>query len=472
MQLKKHQNLRCKDKMEITSELLNKYNKQGPRYTSYPPATFFTESFTEDMYRAQLIASNSTAPDNISLYFHIPFCQKLCHFCGCHSIGRASQESLIDSYIDAMIREIETVGSTLSKKRKVSQIHWGGGTPHSISDFLIGKIMNAVYANFDLTQDVEIAMECNPAYTDLAFFDFLKSIGFTRISLGIQDFNAGVLKLINRDSPKLPLQNIVDHLHELGISVNFDLIYGLPGQRVEHFYYSLSETIKIRPDRIATFSYAHVPWMKKSQAFLEKYTMPDPEEKFTMLLTAYNSFSDAGFIPIGMDHFALSGDELEIAQRKKRLHRNFQGYTTKDRTGQVYAFGVSGISQLTNAYSQNTKNTSDYIKQVNKSGFATSRGYILSDTEKIIREVITEIMCNSYLNFDDVAYAFSTTSEKVKQAVAFDKIDFSGFIDDSLLTLSGNTLTVTEAGSFFIRNIAMAFDPQAHQKEGMYSKTV
>lgn len=458
--------------MNITKELLYKYNTQGPRYTSYPPATFFNESYNGDVYISQLELSNTLTPKNISLYFHIPFCQKLCHFCGCHSIAKPSQESLVDAYVNAMLLEIENTAKHLSKDRAVSQIHWGGGTPHSIPDWQIGKIMTTVYNNFTIASDAEIAMECNPAYTDLSFFDFLKSLGFTRISLGIQDFDQAVLKIVNRDASKHPVEHIVNHLHNLGMGVNFDLIYGLPGQAVESFFASIDETLRIKPDRIATFSYAHVPWVKKAQAYLEKFTIPEPEEKFVMLLKAYDIFSSNGYIPIGMDHFAQKSDELSKAQTQHDLHRNFQGYTTKKNTGQVYAFGVSGISQLTNSYAQNTKITDEYIRKIHETGTAIERGYILSDEDKIVREVISEIMCNKFIDFKVLAQNLSTPLKTIKKVIGFEAINFDEFIADELLKIDDDKLFVSELGSFFIRNIAMLFDPKLGQKQGMYSKTV
>lgn len=458
--------------MNLQPELLQKYNKQGPRYTSYPPATFFTNEYTDDAYRNQLLQSNESGTKNISLYFHIPFCNKLCHFCGCNSIGKPTQEDLVDAYVDAMIKETKNVAALLSSDRKVTQIHWGGGTPHSIQERQIEKIMNTVSEYFNIATDVEIAMECNPAYTELSFFDFLKNLGFNRISLGIQDFDPEVLKSVNRDASLLPVETIVKHLHTLGMTVNFDLIYGLPGQTIEHFFASIEKTLATGPDRIATFSYAHVPWVKKAQAYLEQFKMPQAEEKFMMLLKAYDIFTSSGYKAIGMDHFALQDDELYVAQINKGLHRNFQGYTTKKRSGQVYAFGVSGISQMTDSYAQNVKTINEYIKRITDTGFAVERGYILSKDEKLIREVITEIMCNKFVDFSDVANLYDISMPELKQIVNFNENDLSEFCNDGLLTFNDKSVQVTETGSFFIRNVAMLFDPQLDKKQGMYSRTV
>lgn len=458
--------------MILSNTLLDKYNKQGPRYTSYPPATFFTNSYDTETYRSQLISSNNEPQQNISLYFHIPFCNKLCHFCGCHSIAKPTESRLVELYVDALLKEIASVSKLIDKKRLVTQIHWGGGTPHSISNSLIAQIMTCVFDTFSVDEHAEIAMECNPAYTDLDFFDFLHSLRFNRISLGIQDFSPEILSISNRDAAQYPISQIVEKLRSLGMGVNFDLIYGLPGQTKEHFFASLDATLLIRPDRIATFSYAHVPWVKKAQSYLEKYTIPQANEKFAMLMKAYNQFTRSGYEAIGMDHFALQDDELTLAQKSKTLHRNFQGYTTGEKTGQVYAFGVSGISQMTGSYAQNVKSINDYIDLISKQGFATERGYILTIEDKVIREVISEIMCNKYIDFNQIATRFSLTAEKIKQIVNFDSIDFSQFIADELIVLNNETMEVTATGGFFIRNIAMAFDPKLEIKQGMYSKTV
>ncbi|MBK8805390.1 MAG: oxygen-independent coproporphyrinogen III oxidase [Bacteroidales bacterium] len=458
--------------MNLTKELLLKYNIQGPRYTSYPPATFFHDAFTASDYQNAIIESNNQDPSNISLYIHIPFCHKLCHFCGCHSIALNNQEKQIDDYIKALIKEIVNVSNFISKDRKVTQIHWGGGTPHSITETKIAEIMNVIHNQFTVATDAEIAMECNPAYTDMNFFALLKTIGFNRISLGIQDFNPEVLKKVNRDSPKISIKEIVSFLQNNNIGVNLDLIYGLPGQTVQDFFYSLEQSSEIKPDRIVTFSYAHVPWMKKSQKYLEKFEIPDPTEKFMMLLKAYDFFVSKNYIPIGMDHFALANDELSVALLNKKLHRNFQGYSTKDRTGQVYAFGVSGISQLSHVYAQNTKDTTQYIADISKNGLSIERGYLLTPDEIIIRDVITEVMCNNYLNLKTIASLHNVTSEHIKKIIRFNPDNFIELIEDGLITLNNEELTVSELGRFFIRNVAMMLDPKHESTENRYSKTV
>jgi oxygen-independent coproporphyrinogen-3 oxidase len=452
--------------------IIKKYNQPGPRYTSYPPATFFHEEFTLDDYKRHILKSNTEQPENISFYVHIPFCSKLCHFCGCNTTILRGEDT-VKKYIDAVIKEIETVASLLDKERKISQIHWGGGTPNAISLNHIERIMSSFHKHFSYTDNAEVAMEVNPAYLDFQDIDKLKTIGFNRLSIGIQDFDSKILNLVNRDVSKHPVKDLVDYMKKAGFEgVNLDLIYGLPNQTVESFRKSVQQAIDISPDRLVTFSYAHVPWVKKAQKILEQYGLPTPEEKLKMFDAGLQMLTEAGYVSIGMDHYAKPGDELSKALKSRKLHRNFQGYATRETTGQVYGFGTSSISQLNGAYIQNTKLLNKYIESINKTGFAVERGYELSKEDIIRRDVISEIMCNGYLDMNKKSGEYKISLQELKKMLDFSENKLQNFIKDDLITFKKDILELKPEGFFVVRNIAMAFDPLLKIKEAQYSKTV
>jgi oxygen-independent coproporphyrinogen III oxidase len=361
--------------MGASNEFLNKYNVSGPRYTSYPPANFFNNEFSVADYISEIGASNKQVPENISLYIHIPFCPLRCHFCGCSTVI-AQKKSVVERYIAAMKQEIRNVASHLDLNRKVTQIHWGGGTPNSISMRFIREIMDLIREIFIIGEKAEIAMECSPSYLEYSHIDQLAEMGFNRMSLGIQDFREDVLKAVNRLAPKYPVKDFVDYLRTKGFrGINLDFIYGLPLQTPASFTETLQQAIDIRPDRIVTFSYAHVPWVKQAQKQLEKIGLPSPEDKMEMLVNSIAQLEQEGYLSIGIDHFVLPDDDLAQAFLNKKLHRNFQGYCTLETTGQVYGFGASSIGQFYGAYAQNLKDFPKYIEAVETSGYAIERGY-------------------------------------------------------------------------------------------------
>jgi len=459
--------------MDITSEFLNKHNISGPRYTSYPPANFFHTRFTSSDYREQLKESNNQNPRNISVYIHIPFCPQRCHFCGCNTES-GQKRTVLERYIHAVKQEIKNVSSCLDvNKRKVTQIHWGGGTPNAISMNFIEDIMNLIREIFIIDRNAEIAIECSPAYLDYDHIDSLAKMGFNRVSLGIQDFREDVLDIVNRKGPKLPVKEVVDYLRKKGFSgINLDFIYGLPLQTVESFSKTIKKAIEINPDRIVTFSYAHVPWVKKEQLKLEKAGLPTATEKMNMLINNIRQLRDAGFEAIGIDHFAQPGDKLARAYKDKNLHRNFQGYCTLETTGQVYAFGASSISQLWGAYAQNFKNIGQYMDAIEKTGYATERGFTLDVEHQIVRSVINSIMCNGIMMFDEIAVQFNLTVDEIKNIIHFNTDKLADFVEDKLISITEKGITISDAGRMIARNIAMAFDPDLKQGDTLYSKTV
>ncbi|MGC9152006.1 MAG: oxygen-independent coproporphyrinogen III oxidase [Microbacter sp.] len=456
----------------IDEHLIKKYDQPGPRYTSYPPANFFQPHFDRETYLRLLEHSNQQKPRNISFYFHVPFCPQLCNFCGCNS-ELIRNKATNDRYFAALKKEFLAVSSLLDHSRPISQIHWGGGTPNGVPFHYIADIMETIKAHFSFSPDVEIAMECNPAYLSVKQMTELSEMGFNRISLGIQDFHPHVLEIIHRKTSKLPIEEIVETLHEYRIQVNLDFVYGLPAQQVDSFRQNMLQAISLNPERIVTFSYAHVPWVKSAQKALEQYHLPSASEKLALFQSAYQLLTDAGYIAIGLDHFAKSDDELTKALIEKTLHRNFMGYCTRNHAGQVYAFGASSITQLENAYIQNNKNTDEYMQIVEKHEFAPEKGYKLSDQDQICRQVIEQLMCNEFVDLDETAKALHLTYDELKSATHFSEEKLLPMIHDGLVTWKNHQLTVSTEGKMILRNVAMLFDPLLNPSSSMhYSRTV
>ena len=455
------------------NKLLQKYNIPVPRYTSYPPANFFTENFTAADYEQAVRESNHWKPDNISFYFHVPFCNQLCYFCGCNSYAMRKSES-VDAYMKAMLRELEMVIERLDKTRKVSQIHYGGGTPNAVEPKYLKQLNNLVAKNFNFIKEPEIAIECNPAYLSEQQIDELKDAGFNRFSLGVQDYDKEVLRTVNREEPFMPLDEIVEYIRkgDKKIKVNLDFIYGLPKQTAENFAESIKKAAALKPDRLVTFSYAHVPWVSKIQKKLEPYGLPENDEKVKMNQAAYSILTSNGYEAIGMDHYALADDELSIARKNHELHRNFQGYCTRRTTGQVYAIGVTGISQLDRVYTQNTKSISGYVEQINKGEFTTIKGYKLTPEQSIIRETITQLMCNHRIVWSELSNKLGLSIEEIKSALASNPEKLVELERDGIITTNDNLLQVTDQGSLFVRNVASAFDPLIGTKGKNFSKPV
>ena len=456
----------------IDRELIKKYNRPGPRYTSYPPANHFTDSFGRGDYARMLKDSNQQWPRQISLYIHIPFCPQICYFCGCNTNLMRSRQQ-VRRYIEALKKEIRMVAGHLDRSRVVSQIHWGGGTPNSLPMDEIEEVMGVVYDLFTLADDPEVAMECSPAYLELDDVVRLARMGFNRMSLGIQDINDRLLEKLHRRPARYPLEDLYRTAKKAGFrGVNFDFVYGLPGQSFDDHMASIRKALEIGPERIVTFSYAHVPWFKEHQKKLEVYHLPEADEKLTMLESAYHLITHSGYVAIGMDHYARPGDELARALDDKTLHRNFQGYVTREKTGQVYAFGATGISQLSEGYSQNTRSLDGYMEALEAGHLPVMRGYRVNTTEKIRRRVLNEIMCNHYLDFESVAGEFDTTATDVRQAVEYNPDSLAEFKEDGLVDYDNQRVRVTPKGFFLIRNIAMKFDPLMSNTTKGYSKTI
>ena len=459
--------------MKIPENLIQKYNIPVPRYTSYPPANFFQENFGPEQYIKAIEQSNHEWPENISLYIHIPFCSKMCHFCGCNT-QYTRDKGKMGRYVEAVKKEIKMVKKLLDPTRKVSQVHWGGGTPNTLPIEMIRGIMDLIHENFSFIEKPEIAIECHPAMLHESYTGQLVLAGFNRFSLGIQDFKQEVLDNVNRDAPNVPVKEIVSWIKSFeNTAVNLDFIYGLPFQNEKTFAETIEKAVEISPDRLVTFSYAHVPWIKKAQKILEVRGLPEANEKLSMFEAGFKILTENGYTPIGLDHYAKDTDDLSIALKNRKLHRNFQGYCTRETTGQVYAFGATGISQLESVYAQNEKKSEKYVEIINNGQFTIEKGYHLNMQEKIIRHVINEIMCNEYVSFKETAEKFNTSKEEIKNALNFDEKMFSGFVADHLLKIDGQeNFQLTETGRFFIRNIAAQFDPNLQKETKRFSKAL
>jgi len=458
--------------MKVPHQLIQKYNTPVPRYTSYPPANFFSSEFTSEDYVQWLKLSNKEETQNISIYIHIPFCPKICHYCGCNThLTRDTNKMRV--YADALKKEILMVKRYLAPERRVSQVHWGGGTPNSLPIEMVEEIMKVIHQNFSFIDQPEIAMECHPALLDDLYIEKLIQLKINRFSLGIQDFNQKVLDNVNRDASSIPVEELVQMIRSYkGTSVNLDFIYGLPFQDENSFAETIKKAIEISPDRLVTFSYAHIPWIKKAQKILEVRGLPAADKKMVMFETGYRLLTQNGYKAIGLDHFAKPEDELYLALKNRTLHRNFQGYCTRQTTGQVYAFGATGISQLDSAYAQNIKDTNTYVKQINSGSFAIEKGYKLNRTEKIIRHVINQIMCNYYLSWKDAEQVLGTSVSEIKNDVNYDEKILDQFSEEGLLNYNDDEISVNESGKFFIRNIAASFDPVLKTASKKFSKAL
>jgi oxygen-independent coproporphyrinogen-3 oxidase len=455
------------------NDLYKKYNYPVPRYTSYPPANHFQEPFDNEKFINALKNSNNQQPENISIYIHIPFCKKMCHYCGCFKTP-VHNEDIVEKYISALKIELTMLAKYLDKSRKLSQIHYGGGTPNAIPLHYLKEINELIFSQFEKIDVAEIAIECNPAYIELDDIAVLNDAGFNRISFGIQDFNIDVLNIVNRDASKIPADELVQHIREFypHIRINFDFIYGLPGQTADSFLDTIQKAIEIKPDRLVTFSYAHVPWVNKAQLLLEKAGLPTEFNKIDMYFKSRDLLEKSGYTTIGFDHYVLENDELYNAFKTGNLHRNFQGYCTRSTTGQVYAVGVSSISQLETVYAQNYKSINAYIEKIQNGEFPVEKGYTVKSEEIIVRNVITNLLSNNSVDLQMIANKYNLSFSELETLL---KIDYETLLDlenDGVMSLKNNRIEITKYGVLFIRNVAGALDPAYSKQYTNYSKPV
>lgn len=460
-------------RLEVDLDLLKKYNRPGPRYTSYPTAPHFHEGFGPDEYRREILSTNSgETPRDLSLYFHFPFCKSLCYFCACNVVI-TKDASRVGHYLGVLKKEIDLVANLVDPRRKVIQMHWGGGTPTYMSPDQIRDIFGTIREKFPFAADAEISIEIDPRTITPEHLPALREAGFNRVSFGLQDVNPEVQTTINRIQTDEQNAFVIDESRRLGFdSINVDLIYGLPHQTVDSYERTLEKIIAWNPDRLAVFNYAHVPWLKKHQKLLPVESMPDASGRLRMLKLIIDRLTEAGYAYIGMDHFAKPGDELTKALRERTLHRNFQGYSTRAEAD-MFAMGVTSISKLSGAYAQNLKSLAAYEAALDAGRLPTSIGLKLSHDDLLRQHVITEIMCNNRILKRDVEQKFGITFDSYFADVP-EKLN--EFALDGLVSLQPDRIEVGEAGRLVIRNIAMAFDayikPEAALEKPIYSRTV
>ena len=456
----------------VTADLLARYDRPGPRYTSYPTAVEFSESFTPQRYLDKLEEASRRPEEPLSVYVHVPFCRERCSFCGCNVII-TQKPGVAAAYIEDLEREVELVAARLGKRNRLVQYHWGGGTPTFLSLPEIERVWGAFAKHFTFAPDAEIAIEVDPRVTTHRQAELLVKLGFNRFSMGVQDFDSEVQASVNRYQTFNQTKDLHDYLRGLGVeSINHDFIYGLPRQTPETFRSSIEQALELRPDRVAVYSYAYVPWIKSNQKAIVVEELPPREVKLQLFGIAHELFTGAGYQQIGMDHFALATDSLARAARERTLFRNFMGYTTHPARDYI-GFGVSSIGDLGGAFAQNTKKLSRYKEMLKEGLPPIERGFERSRDDEIRRDVIQSLMCNFYLDVRDIERRYG--------------IAFAAYFADSLRELDegpvvhgfvrrrDDAIEVTEAGRLFIRNVCMAFDAYLRGRQGekpTFSRTV
>lgn len=449
--------------------LINRYDKAGPRYTSYPTALELHEGFGDKDYREHIAKSNA-AGGPLSLYFHIPFCDTVCFYCACNKIVTKNRGHA-QPYLDNLYKEIAMQGDLFDRNRVVNQLHWGGGTPTFLSFEQMQKLMQVTRAHFSLRDDDqgEYSIEIDPRETDDRTIHQLRELGFNRISLGVQDFDPAVQKAVNRLQSEEQTFAVLAAARAEGFrSTNIDLIYGLPLQTVATFSRTLDKILAAVPDRFSIFNYAHMPARFKTQRQINDADLPTADVKLDILQMVGQRLTEAGYVYIGMDHFAKPDDELAIAQREGKLYRNFQGYSTHSDCDLV-GLGITSIGRVGNAYIQNVKEPAEYDKLIGQGRLPVFKGVELNDDDKLRRAVITQLICHFDLTFAAIEQAFDVDFHDYFA----DELKALGPMqDDGLLTVSEQAIHVLPAGRLLIRNICMVFDRYLAQKQQQFSKVI
>lgn len=461
-------------------KLLLRYNQAAPRYTSYPPANHFKSDFgsAEDLIRR----SNTIGARNMGFYVHIPFCPKRCLFCGCNTeIGKPAR--FVRTYMEALPVEFSRLAALLDSSRPVTQIHFGGGTPNAVPLSFLADLLDTLREQFTLADHAEVAIECDPNLMTPEKLEALAAMGFNRVSYGLQDFHADVLEAVNRKFPRMHPKDLVAQSRQLGFKgINLDLIYGLPRQTIASFRDNITQILACDPDRISLFPYAHVPWMKGHQTALEAHGFPTPEERLVMATESRATLQAAGYVPIGMDHFAKPDDELALALRAGTLSRNFQGYCPGEKAGQIYAIGASAISQLQEGYLQNERDTTAYLARLEKGGLGVSHGYAMTPEDQSVRETIQSLLCQGIADLKTVEKSMENTTRsqgsadpiwiKMWQMESLRRLQ--PYVQDGLVQASPHRILITSKGLPLARLIAACFDPLTAQptSEKRYSQAV
>jgi len=457
--------------LAFDAALVTKYDGFGPRYTSYPTADRFHGGFAAAQYVEALASRNATrAAQPLSLYVHLPFCNTICYYCACNKVV-TKDRSRSARYLTYLEREIELVSALVEGAPPVTQLHWGGGTPTFLSQEEMGALMAALRANFRFADDAEISIEVDPRKVSADTIAFLGQQGFNRISVGIQDFDPEVQKAVNRIQSEAETRTVIDAARASGfVSVNADLIYGLPRQTVAGYATTLDRVIAASPDRIALYSYAHVPHLFKPQRSIVPAELPSPQDKLAILALAIEKLAQAGYVYIGMDHFAKPSDELAAAQRERKLHRNFQGYSTQpDRD--LIAFGISAIGKIGTSYVQNVKTLDEYYAKLDAHVLPVMRGVELDGDDVLRRDVIQKLMYNFDLDFGQIERAHGI---RFRETFAAELDAMAPLAADGLVEIRQDRLDVTARGRLLVRTIAMTFDRYLREKRQgpQYSRVI
>lgn len=455
----------------IDIELLKKYDKPGPRYTSYPTAPLFTQEYTPQWFKEDLLINNSSSTHPLSLYFHIPFCDTLCYFCGCTTIITPNSDHL-KKYIDYLKKEIDAVSKYISRQRQVVQLHWGGGTPSYLQPDQIKELGNFIKERFNFAQNIEYGVEIDPRGLTYEHTEAFREIGMNRVSIGVQDFNEEVQNASNRVQSEEITMNAYSWARELGIkSINLDLIYGLPKQTIESFEKTLDKAIEISPERFAVFNFAYIPWLKPHQKLLNQSELPTADTKLQILKMTIEKLVGVGYEYIGMDHFVKPSDEMAIAQKNKTLYRNFQGYSTNAQAD-LFGFGMSSISHFGTVYSQNHKTLDEYYKSIDSGEFPIHLGYRMNQDDIIRKHVIMRLMCDLELDKNQIGNKFGIKfDEYFSEAL----IDMQPFLEEGIVENTAQKIFIKGQGRLVLRNIAMCFDAYIKKmvtEKPIFSRTV
>lgn len=456
--------------LEVDLELIRRLDKNGPRYTSYPTADRFVDTFNADTYASWLGKRKAGGVKPLSLYVHIPFCNTLCFYCACNKVI-TKDFSKAATYVDYVIKELEMQAALLGEGRRVEQLHFGGGTPTFLSNDEIRKLMGAIRKNFELIEDGEYSIEIDPRKVSDETVALLGEMGFNRISIGVQDFDAEVQKAVNRIQSEEETLQVIKAARANGFkSVSIDLIYGLPKQNLVGFKATLDKVIAAGVDRLSIYNYAHMPTLFKPQRRIHDEDLPAAQTKLDILKLAVNTLTDAGYVYIGMDHFAKPDDELAVAQRQGRLHRNFQGYSTHSDCDLI-AVGVSSIGKVGSTYSQNFREPEPYYAALDRNVLPIMRGMELDADDLIRREIIQALMCH----FEIAKDTFHAENHiEFDQYFAAELKELAEYEKEGLLKISSQRISVTPKGRMLIRNICMVFDKflRAKQQHAHYSKVI
>ena len=457
---------------QVDAERLVQLSRPGPRYTSYPTVPEWTDEVDGQLLQQHLQLAEQQGPEApLSLYFHIPFCRSMCTYCGCNVVITRRPDKA-DRYIDYLAREMDLVCRQLPRRRSVIQLHLGGGTPTFLGELQLLRLWDEVRARFTLLPGAEVALEIDPVVTSTQQLALLRGMGFNRVSMGIQDFTPQVQQAVGRVQSAAATWRLLRYARELGYGgINVDLIYGLPHQREQTFASTLDRVIEMRPDRVAVFGYAHVPWMRPHQKQLDEAAIPGPADRFRLFVVALRRFLEAGYVQIGMDHFALPDDELSKARLERRLRRNFQGYTVLP-AADILAFGITGISEVQGCYTQNQKTLAAYYRCLEQGQLPVERGRVLTEDDRLRRRVIHQIMCNFHVDLEQQCAPFEVSAAKT---FAGELEALQECLDAGLVERRELELSLTPLGRILVRNVAMVFDPYLRKKGDQgstFSKTV